>query len=177
MTTVGHGAATAEAFATLVHDAGVARVVDVRRYPGSRRHPHFAGAAMARWLPEDGVAYSWLPSLGGRRSPRPDSPNVALRNDQFRGYADHMAGEEFLAGVAELEALAAREPVAVMCAEAVWWRCHRRLLADHLVLVDGVAVEHLLPDGRRRAHPLTAGARRAGDHVVYDGGATSLFDG
>ena len=179
--TVGHGTLTAEAFAALARGAGLTAVVDVRRYPGSRRHPHF-GADMARWLPEAGVAYAWLPALGGRRSPAPDSPNIGLRNPQFRAYADHMAGPEFAAGVADLLALAENgggdgegdgdgARVAVMCAESLWWRCHRRLLADHLVLVAGVTVEHLAHDGRTSPHPPTPEARRQGDHLVYDVGA------
>jgi len=99
----------------------------------------------------------------------PDSPNVALRNPQFRAYADHMTTAEFAAGVAELLGVAPDRSAAVMCSESVWWRCHRRLLADHLVLVEGLTVEHLMHDGRRTAHPVTPGARRSGPHVVYDG--------
>lgn len=166
--TVGHGALEAADFAALVRQVGLELIVDVRRYPGSRRHPHFASEAMAAWLPEAGVGYRWCPALGGRRRPVPDSPNVALRNEQFRAYADHMATDEFAAAVAELRASAAGTPVAVMCAESVWWRCHRRLLADHLVLVEDVAVEHLFHDGRLAAHPPTPEARRADHHLVYD---------
>lgn len=167
--TVGHGTASAEQFATLLTDAGVDTVVDVRRFPGSRRHPHFGGEAMTAWLGEHGVTYRWLERLGGRRTGVEGSPNVALRNTQFRAYADHMATPEFADGVAELLEVASGAAVAVMCSESVWWRCHRRLLADHLVLVAGAAVEHLLHDGRQSAHPVTAGARRADGHVVYDG--------
>ncbi|MDP8937216.1 MAG: DUF488 domain-containing protein [Actinomycetota bacterium] len=166
--TVGHGALAADEFAALALDAGIRAVVDVRRFPGSRRHPHFDATAMAVWLGRREVDYRWIPALGGRRRPSADSPNVSLRNDQFRAYADHMASEEFRAGVGELLDLAAAGPVAVMCAESVWWRCHRRLLADHLVLVRQVAVEHLFHDRRVVGHPPTAGARNAGDHVVYD---------
>jgi uncharacterized protein (DUF488 family) len=166
--TVGHGAATEADFAALVGAADIASVADVRRYPGSRRHPHFAGDRMARWLANVGIGYRWLPGLGGRRRPEPDSLNVALRNPQFRGYADHMASAEFGESVGELLAVAASAPTAVMCSESVWWRCHRRLLADHLVLVAGIDVVHLLHDGRLTAHPLTGGVRRDGDRVVYD---------
>jgi uncharacterized protein (DUF488 family) len=168
ITTVGHGTATADAFAELVRRAGVDTVVDVRRFPGSRRHPHFAKDEMARWLDEHDLRYRWLEALGGRRGSGADSPNVALRNQQFRAYADHMAGDEFALGVGELLEAATKTAVAVMCSESVWWRCHRRLLADHLVLVAGVAVEHVFHDGRRTPHPVTPGARRAGGHVVYD---------
>ncbi len=166
--TVGHGTLSASALGALVVAAGIERVVDVRRFPGSRRHPHFASEEMARWLPDHGLEYEWMPSLGGRRTRRPDSPNTGLRNAQFQAYADHMATAEFRAAVDELLAAGAQRCVAVMCAESVWWRCHRRLLADHLDLVEGVDVEHVLPDGRLSPHAPTEGARREGDHVVYD---------
>ncbi len=172
--TVGHGTLEAAAFAEVVGRAGVEVVVDVRRFPGSRRHPHFAGDDMAAWLPAHGLAYRWLPSLGGRRRPAPDSINVALRNDQFRAYADHMAIDEFASGVADLRALMASHPVAVMCAESVWWRCHRRLLADHMVLVEQAPVDHVFHDGRVDAHRPTPEARPGDGHVVYDRGAPPL---
>ena len=166
--TLGHGTLTADGFAAVALGAGVDVIVDVRRYPGSRRHPHFGGEAMAAWLPAHGLAYRALPALGGRRSPRADSANVALRNPQFRGYADHMASGEFAKGIAELLATAGLGRVALMCAESVFWRCHRRLTADHLVLVEDLAVEHRFHDGRAAPHTPTPGARRAGSHVVYD---------
>ena len=166
--TLGHGTLGREDFLALCGSAGVGTVVDVRRYPGSRRHPHFGREAMEVWLGDAGVGYRWLPALGGRRTAAADSPNVALRNPQFRGYADHMAGDEFRRGCAELLEVAASSPAAVMCAESVWWRCHRRLLADHLALVAGVRVEHVLPGGRLSPHGPTPQARAAGDHVVYD---------
>jgi uncharacterized protein (DUF488 family) len=167
--TVGHGTATADTFTEVLRRAGIATVVDVRRFPASRRHSHFNREAMGDWLAAGDVAYRWLEALGGRRRGDANSPNVALRNVQFRAYADHMASAEFTAGVTELLAVAACSPVTVMCAESVWWRCHRRLLADHLILVEGVAVEHVFHDGHRIAHPLTSGARASGGHLVYDG--------
>jgi uncharacterized protein (DUF488 family) len=166
--TIGHGTLTASTFVATAGAAGIDVVVDIRRYPGSRRYPQFSGDAMAAWLPEHGLEYRWLESLGGRRTLRSDSPNIVLRNEQFRAYADHMASQEFAEGVAEVCALTAERAVAVMCAESVWWRCHRRLLADHLVLAENIVVEHLFHDGRLVAHPVTGGARVAGDHVVYD---------
>ncbi len=166
--TVGHGTLEASAFADLVRGAGVQVVVDVRRYPGSRRLPQFGSEAMQAWLATARVDYRWLEALGGRRTPAPDSPNIGLRNPQFRGYADHMARPEFAAGVAELRERAEERPTAVMCAESVWWRCHRRLLADHLVLVEEIRVEHLFHDGRLVEHTPTVEARRVDDHVVYD---------
>jgi len=168
ISTVGHGTATADAFGELVRRAGVDAVVDVRRFPGSRRHPHFAKDEMERWLEEHDLRYRWLEALGGRRRSAREPPNVALRNQQFRAYADHMASDEFAHGVGELLEAATNTHVAVMCSESVWWRCHRRLLADHLVLVANVEVEHVLHDGRQTPHPVTPGARRAGSHVVYD---------
>jgi uncharacterized protein (DUF488 family) len=166
--TLGHGTLSAAAFAALVRNARVEVVVDVRRFPGSRRFPHFAREAMASWLPEHGLDYRWLVALGGRRKLLKRSPNVCLRNDQFRAYADHMASAEFASGIAELRRLTAERAGAVMCAEALWWHCHRRLLADHLVLVEDAAVEHVFHDGRVVAHPLTAEARVSRGHVVYD---------
>lgn len=169
--TVGHGTLSADEFAAVVRARGTSLVVDVRRFPGSRRHPHFGRDEMAAWLPDHGLGYQWMPALGGRRRPAPDSRNVGLRNDQFRAYADHMASPEFGAAVDDLLALAGAHAVAVMCAEGVWWRCHRRLLADHLVLVRQVRVEHLFHDGRLVDHPPTPQARQCGGHVVYDVGA------
>ncbi len=165
--TLGHGTLSAEQFTAVALGAGIGMVVDVRRFPGSRRHPHFAGTEMATWLARREIDYRWLPALGGRRAPAPGSPNAGLRNAQFRAYADHMASDEFLAGVDELMALATALPVAVLCAESVWWRCHRRLLADHLVVIGGVAVEHVFHDGRLAGHPPSVEARPAGDHLVY----------
>jgi uncharacterized protein (DUF488 family) len=173
--TLGHGTLSSTAFTALARDVGIEVVVDIRRFPGSRRVPHFAGDAMATWLPTDGLDYRWLVELGGRRTPTKESANVALRNAQFRAYADHMASAEFASGVAELCRVAAERAVAVMCAESVWWRCHRRLLADHLVLIEAVTVEHVFHDGRLVAHPVTAEARADEDHVAYDLAAPRLF--
>ena len=175
--TVGHGTADADELGELLRGAGVTELVDVRRFPGSRRHPQFSAEAMAAWLPGHGIGYRHLESLGGRRKASPDSPNFGVRNDQLRGYADHMASDEFAAGVEDLLRDAGEESVVVMCSESVWWRCHRRFLADHLILVRDVVVEHLFHDGRLARHEPTPEARRSGDHVVYDVGvAPPLFD-
>jgi len=167
--TVGHGTLAAGEFGQLLAGAAVDAVADVRRYPGSRRHPHFASAEMAAWLGAGGVDYVAIPSLGGRRRPSPDTLNVAWRNKQFQAYADHMATGEFGGGVQTLLELAATRQghVAVLCSESVWWRCHRRLLADHLLLVAGVDVRHLFHDGRINRHSPTTEAVVAGDHVEY----------
>jgi uncharacterized protein (DUF488 family) len=166
--TVGHGTLSGVAFTELVRGAMVEVVLDVRRFPGSRRHPHFEHDAMSRWLPNLGIEYVWIETLGGRRRATPGSSNVGLRNPQFRAYADHMASDEFALGVKEVCAQHSKRIVAVMCSEAVWWRCHRRLLADHLVLVEGLSVDHLFHDGRLVSHPVTPEARRGGNRVLYD---------
>jgi uncharacterized protein (DUF488 family) len=166
--TVGHGTLDVDALVALLQGAGIDVIADVRRYPGSRRHPHFGREAMERWLADAGIDYRWLPELGGRRRVRADSPNVALRNDQFRAYADHMATDEFVAGCDELRSLAEERSVAALCSESVWWRCHRRLLSDHLVLVHGIDVEHLFHDGRLTPHVPQPEARVVDGVVVYD---------
>lgn len=168
--TVGHGTLAEEEFSALALDAGVAHVVDVRSFPGSRRHLQFRREAMEEWLPGRGVAYSWEPRLGGRRKGVADSRHVGLRNDAFRAYADHMESAEFSDAVDRLVEQAADERVAVMCAESVWWRCHRRLLSDAIVLLRNAEVEHLFHDGRRQPHPPTPEARVEAGRLVYDVG-------
>ncbi len=168
--TVGHGTLPAEGLSSLLLEAGVRRLVDVRTAPGSRRHPHFGRAQMTQWVPAAGIAYRWERDLGGWRKPRPGSPNTVLRHSGFRGYADHMATPEFAAALDRLLAEASEVETAVLCSESLWWRCHRRLLADAAVLVAGAEVIHLGHDGRLTAHRLTDGARVDGGIVVYDGG-------
>jgi uncharacterized protein (DUF488 family) len=172
--TVGHGTLPAEDFATLLAGAGIEVVVDVRSFPASRRHPHFAREAMEQWLPDAEVAYRWEPRLGGRRRPRADSPHGALRVPAFRGYADHMETPEFRDAIGDLLDEARVRRATVMCAESVWWRCHRRLVADAVVLLRGAAVEHLFHDGRLDSHRPTPEARVDGLRVVYDGGEPGL---
>jgi uncharacterized protein (DUF488 family) len=169
--TVGHGTSTADALVALLEAAQIECVADVRSYPGSRRNPHFGREAMEQWLPAAGLDYVWMRALGGRRRPVPSSKHVALREEAFRAYADHMDTPDFLAGIGDLLALSERASVTVMCSESVWWRCHRRLLADHLVLVRSVEVVHLMHDGRHVPHAITDGARLEGTKVVYDLGA------
>ena len=169
--TFGHGTATAERMTELLRGAGVAVLVDVRTAPGSRRHPHVARAELQRWLPEAGVGYRWEKRLGGFRKPPPDSPDTVWREDMFRGYAAHMRTDGFLAAVDEVLVQAGADVTAVMCAESLWWRCHRRLLADVLVLSHGIDVQHLRHDGRTEPHRVTDGARPGDDDLpVYDGG-------
>ena len=171
--TVGHGTLSAEAFVELLQGAGVAHLVDVRSYPGSRHNPQFGREAMEQWLPEAGIAYSWKRDLGGRRRPIPDTKHRALRVAAFGAYADHMETPAFQAAVGQLLGVAARSRTAVMCSESVWWRCHRRLLADHVTLVRSVEVLHLMHDGRLQPHPITDGARLDDGTVVYDVGTTA----
>jgi uncharacterized protein (DUF488 family) len=173
--TVGHGAQAAETFATLVTSAGVELVVDIRRFPGSRRHPQFGQTEMARWLPELDVAYRWEERLGGRRTGAEASPNLGLRNAAFRAYADYMGTTGFRSAMEDLLHVAAQSQSAVMCAEALWWRCHRRLVADAATLLYDVEVRHLMPDGRQQAHAPTPGAVVEGGTVVYPPPQTSLL--
>jgi len=174
--TVGHGTLHEDAFGTLLREAGIAAVADVRSFPGSRHNPQFARAAMERWLPDCELDYGWLPALGGRRRPQAGSRHTALRNDGFRAYADHMETPEFVEGVDELLDGWDIDGTAVMCSESVWWRCHRRLLADHLVLIRGLDVVHLMHDGRQTPHAPTDGVRIDGERLVYDVGTTAALD-
>jgi uncharacterized protein (DUF488 family) len=152
--TVGHSSHTLERLVELLRGAQVAAVADVRRWPRSRRHPHFDDDALAVELAPRGIAYGHLPELGGRRDPRPGSANDGWAEPAFNGYADHLDSPEFGRGLARLEALAVDRRTAVMCAEAAWTRCHRRLLADVLAL-RGWDVRHLGPDGTVVGHVLT----------------------
>jgi uncharacterized protein (DUF488 family) len=161
--TIGHSNHEPEAFARLLARHGIHVLVDVRRYPGSRRVPWTNAGEIERVLP---VAYRHLADLGGRRRPAVDSANGLWENSGFRGYADHMASEEFAAALGELVELAHERPVAVMCAEGPWWRCHRRLLADAL-LVRGFKVSHIDPRGRAEPHRLTDGAVVHGTRITY----------
>ncbi|MFF0644358.1 DUF488 family protein [Streptomyces tendae] len=169
LVTFGHGTAGRAELAALLRGAGVTSVVDVRTAPGSRRDPDLLRERLARWLPEEGLAYRWERRLGGFRKPAPDSPDVVWRNASFRAYAGHTRSPEFVAAMDELLARATHERTAVMCGEAVWWRCHRRLIADFAVLARGIPADHLMHDGRLTAHSPTPGARlRTDGLLVYD---------
>ncbi|WP_455362514.1 DUF488 domain-containing protein [Streptomyces sp. SYSU K21746] len=167
--TFGHSTATQQQIATLLRDAGVAAVVDVRTAPGSRRDAAMSRRRLAAWMPDNGIAYRWEGALGGFRTPPPDSPDIVWRNESFRGYAAHTRTPQFTDAMDELLARAATVRTAVMCSEAVWWRCHRRLIADYAVLARGVPVCHLMHDGRLTEHTPTPGARLRQDGLlVYD---------
>ena len=181
--TVGHGARSIEAFLDLLRGAAVTRLVDVRTAPGSRKHPQFGRDALAASLERAGIAYEWSPDLGGWRKPRPDSRHTALRSAGFRGYADHMETEEFRSALRSVIDAPSRERVAIMCAESLWWRCHRRLIADALD-APGVEVLHLMEGGRQEPHRRSEAARIDDlGRLVYDRAApeppaqASLLDG
>ena len=174
--TYGHGVDSAERTAAILAGAGVASLVDIRTAPGSRRNPQFARAAMEQWLPEAGIAYRWEKRLGGFRRPSADNPDVAWREDMFRGYAEYMRTLDFLDAIDAVLAEAESGQVIVMCSESLWWRCHRRLLADFVAVARGTEVRHLMHDGRIEAHRPSPGLRLREDGLlVYDGSQSALF--
>jgi uncharacterized protein (DUF488 family) len=164
--TIGHSTHDLEAFLALLRGRDVAALADVRRFPSSRRMPWFGAAPLQTALGAAGIRYLHLPELGGRRDPLPGSPNGGWRVGQFQGYADHMASDEFAAGLRRLEALARERRTAVMCAEVQWRRCHRRLLSDAL-LARGWEVLHVDARGGRERHALTEFAVAEGERVTY----------
>ena len=166
--TVGHSTLTLDAFVELLQQAGVAAVADVRRYPASRRNPQFNRETLAAFLDARGIAYRWFEELGGRRSAaaRESSPNLGIENAGFRAYADYAATGTFRAAFDELVAWAAERPTAVLCAEALWWRCHRRLIAD-LWVDRGGQVMHIFSGGKLEPHTLWDLARREACGLVY----------
>jgi len=164
--TIGHSTRTVEALAALARAHGVTTIVDVRTVPRSRHNPQWNREGLATALAGHGLGYVHLPGLGGLRHPRRDSPNTGLRNEGFRGYADYMQTSEFEQSLAALLARARSEAVAVMCAEAVPWRCHRSLIADALT-ARGIPVEHITSAVRADRHTLHAAARVDGTRVTY----------
>jgi uncharacterized protein (DUF488 family) len=167
--TIGHSTRTADEFISLLRPQEIDRLADIRTIPQSRRHPHFGRDALSARLAAEGVQYRHFKDLGGLRKPRADSVNGAWKNQAFRGYADHMETAEFAASVDELLAFGAGGRVAVMCAEAVWWRCHRMLLSDALV-ARAIDVQHILGAASVQPHRLTPFAQiQDGGHVRYPG--------
>jgi len=164
--TVGHSTRTIEEFIGLLQAHGVTCVADVRTIPRSRRNPQYNTDSLERSLEQAGIDYVHLPNLGGLRRPRPDSQNLGWRNASFRGFADHMQTPKFKEALAELEALATRKLVALMCAEAVPWRCHRSLIADAL-LAHGIRVEHIMSPTTARRHELPSFAKIEHGQVTY----------
>ena len=164
--TIGHSTRSLDELIRLLLENGVARLADIRRFPGSRRYPHFSRESLAQTLPEHGIEYEHIPQLGGRRKESADSPHTALRNAQFRGYADHMLTAEFQEGMQRL--LSSDKTTAIMCAEAVPWRCHRNFVSDELVR-RGIEVVHIIGFGSCKRHELNPIARIESDHLVYRG--------
>jgi uncharacterized protein (DUF488 family) len=163
---VGHSTRSASEFRTLLAIHDIELVADVRRYPGSRRLPHFASEALQDDLESAGISYRWLPALGGRRPASKDSVNTGWRHSAFRGYADYTASEEFAEGLMELLMLALGMRTAIMCAEVLWWRCHRRLIADILTWL-GIEVRHIVDERTTELHRLAPPARVVGGMLTW----------
>lgn len=156
--TIGHSTRQLEEFLLLLEAHRIGIVADVRRFPGSRKHPQFSAEPLAAALQERGIRYEHIVQLGGRRRARPDSRNTAWRNDAFRGYADYMESDDYRSGLDRLLTVASESRTAVLCSEAVWWRCHRGLIADDLK-VRGIQVLHIAGAADVQEHPFTPAAR------------------
>lgn len=171
--TIGHGNRPRDEFIALLREARIERLVDVRAFPASRRHAHFARAALERALSDAGIDYLWEgPALGGRRRPAANSPHTALRNASFRAYADHMMQADFQAALDRLAAIGSEERAALMCAERLPWRCHRFLISDSLMARE-IAVMHIVSEGEVRQHAFSKFARIDGGLLIYDIGMPS----
>ncbi len=169
--TIGHSTKAVDDFVALLHREAVRALIDVRAFPMSRRYPHFDREALAATLEANGITYTHAPALGGRRRPRPNSPNAGWRNEGFRAYADHMSTVEFREALDALIANAACTPTTVMCAEGVPWKCHRTLIADALV-ARGCEVRHVL-DASTTLHTLAEFARVVNGEVTYPASSTT----
>ena len=172
--TIGHSTRPWLAFVELLQQARIQVLVDVRRFAGSRRNPQFSADTMPQALAEVGIDYWPLPALGGRRKPSPDSPNIAWRVDAFRAYADHLASAEYIAARNALMDVARRERTCVMCAEAVWWRCHRRLIADDFAARRWEVI-HLMGPQAQQSHQLHADAVFDGTVLTYPSRQAALY--
>ena len=166
--TVGHSTLAIEDFVGLLQAFEIQVLVDVRSFPGSRRYPQFNKENLRSSLAAAEIEYLHLPELGGRRRARPDSLNMAWRNESFRGYADYMETPSFASGISKLLAYAANGRTAIMCAESLWWRCHRSLISDYLKAND-VEVTHIMAEGKSEAHPFTSAARIVDGQLSYRG--------
>ena len=164
--TIGHSTRGADEFIALLNENSIEALADVRSFPGSRKFPQFNAEALAVSLPAAGIEYVPYKKLGGRRKARPDSPHTVWRNDAFRGYADYMDTDDFKKGINELLQLVAKTRSAIMCSEAVWWRCHRSMISDHLKSI-GVTVTHIMAPGKAEKHPYTAAAKIVSGKLVY----------
>ena len=166
--TIGHSTRSIEEFVAILKSFALEALVDVRSFPGSRRYPHFNKEHLRESLAGEGIEYLHWPELGGRRRARADSHNLAWRNQSFRGYADYMETESFRAGIEQLVQLAGGRRCVIMCAEAVWWRCHRSLISDYLK-ARGTNVVHIIDTGRAEEHPFTTAARIIDGELSYRG--------
>ena len=166
--TIGHSTRTAEEFLALLDAHGVRQIADVRTIPQSKRQPHFGRDTLAAFLQAHGTGYRHFPALGGLRRPRKDSINTAWQHPGFRGYADHMQTDEFRMAIGALEQFASVVSTSVLCAEAVWWQCHRRLLADALIF-RGASVRHILSTAEPKPHEMSDFARSGDGGVIYPG--------
>ena len=176
--TIGHSTRSIDDFIAALSTHGIKLLADVRLLPGSKRYPHFNSDVLAHSLGEHAIRYEHFRELGGRRKPRPDSQNTAWRNDAFRGYADYMETAEFEAGIARLLELAREKRIAIMCAEAVWWRCHRGLVSDYLK-ARGIEVVHIVDAKKAEPHPWTSAAQIVDGRLSYaaDGDAALPLPG
>lgn len=165
--TIGHSTRELDEFLAILRAHEISALADVRRFPGSKRYPHFGSEALAERLPAEGVAYRWIPALGGRRTPRRDSPNTGWKNAAFRAYADYIGTTEFVEGLRLLTDAAESSRLAFMCAEAVWWRCHRRIIADVLT-ARGWEVRHILDQGPAALHRLEAPGHVVDGELSYE---------
>lgn len=172
--TVGHSTHTFEAFVALLEAVHVNQIADVRRFPASRRYPHFNREALETALGFQDIAYQWFAHLGGRRKANPHSHNTAWRNESFRGYADYMETAPFQAGLRALKAMAVTRVTALLCAESLWWQCHRGLIADALK-AEGWDVRHILAPSKVETHPYTSAASVHNGLLSYR--APDLFAG
>lgn len=166
--TIGHSTRSADELNRILTRHEISTLCDVRSFPGSRRYPHFNSQQLSNSLATVGIEYVHLLALGGRRRPVPNSRNNAWRNASFRAYADHMESEEFKSGIQQLLKLAAEKDTAVMCAEALWWRCHRGLIADYLK-ARGALVLHIADEAHQESHPYTGAARIVDGKLSYEG--------
>jgi len=164
--TIGHSTRTIEEFLDLLFSFEIKILADIRRLPGSRKYPQFDQDALKKSLEENGIEYVYIEDLGGRRKVSPDSKNTAWRNKSFQGYADYMETKSFENGIKDLEKLALKKNTAMMCSEAVWWRCHRSIVSDYLK-AKGWEVLHIMALGKATEHPYTAPAKVIGDQVFY----------
>ena len=166
--TIGHSTHAIDEFIAWLQGFQVKTIADVRSFPGSRRYPHFNKERLRTALTGAGIEYQHFPELGGRRRAKSDSTNMAWRNEMFRGYADYMETEEFCAGIERLLKLGGGQRTALMCAEAVWWRCHRSMISDYLKAHD-IEVYHITAPGKSELHPFTTAARIVNGELSYRG--------